>query len=139
MPATTTTPAEVAPIRSPWLTVLISWFVPGAGHLYLGRRGRGLLIFATVLLAFVVGILLDGPFFDTSGAGDMLSRLIAYGGRAADIASGVLYFIAVWAGYAPPDRAGHDADYGSKFLVAAGLINILAMIDAYEIAKREKD
>lgn len=139
MSATTTAPVQAAPIRSPWLTVLIAWLVPGAGHLFVGKRIRGLIIFATVLLAFVIGVLLHGPFFDTTVAGDMLSRVIAYGGKLADVSTGLLYFVAVLAGYAPPDVAGHDADYGSKFIVAAGLINILAMIDAYEIALREKN
>ncbi len=139
MSATTSTSAELKPLRSPWLTVLIGWLVPGGGHLFLGKRNRGLLILGTVIAPFAIGVLLQGPFFDISSAGDMLSRLIAYGGRIADVSCGLLYFIAVFAGYAPPDRAGHDADYGAKFLVAAGLINLLAMIDAYEIARREKD
>ena len=80
-----------------------------------------------------------GPLFQVTGAGDVLSRLIQYGGLIGDIASGLLYFVTVWMGYAPPDRAGHTADYGSKFLVDAGLLNILAMVDVYEIATRQKE
>lgn len=139
MSVTTSSPAAIGPVRSPVLTVLIAWLIPGGGHFFLGKRTRGLIIFATVLLSFIVGVLLRGPFFTTADASDMLSRLIAYGGLLGDVASGLLYFVAVFMGYAPADRAGHDADYGSKFLVAAGLINLLAMIDAFEIAKREKD
>jgi hypothetical protein len=45
----------------------------------------------------------------------------------------------VWFGSIQPDAAGHVHDYGTKFLVAAGLLNILAMVDAYEIATRKKD
>jgi hypothetical protein len=44
-----------------------------------------------------------------------------------------------WLGYFPPDLAGHNPDYGSKLIVAAGLLNILAMVDAYEINSRQKD
>jgi hypothetical protein len=140
MPATTSTPVEAAPpLRSPWLTVILAWLVPGAGHFLLGRRIRAVLIFATVVLSFVIGMLMRGPLFDTSAGGDVLSRLIQYGGFIGDLSAGLLYFVAVWMGYAPPDRAGHTADYGAKFLVAAGLMNILAMVDAYEIATREKD
>jgi hypothetical protein len=140
MPATTTETVTAAPpLRSPWLTVLVAWLVPGAGHLLLGRRVRGAVIFATVLLCFAIGILMRGPLFDIGGAGDVLSRLIQWGGHLGDMASGLLYFVAVWMGYAPPDRAGHTADYGSKLIVAAGLLNILAMVDAYEIATRQKD
>jgi hypothetical protein len=119
--------------------VLAAWLVPGAGHLLLGKRIRAAIIFATVLLCFLVGVLMRGPMFEVTGVGDVLSRLIEWGGHIGDMASGLLYFVAVWMGYAPPDRAGHTADYGSKFIVAAGLLNILAAVDAYEIAKREKD
>jgi Sec-independent protein secretion pathway component TatC len=77
--------------------------------------------------------------FHPSGTGDLLSRFIQLGGFIGDIAAGLPYFLAVAMGYAPPDVAGHDPDYGSKFLVAAGLLNILGMVDAYEIASGQKD
>ena len=82
---------------------------------------------------------MNGPMFQISNTGDVLSRLIQYGGFIGDLASGVVYVIAIWSGYAAPDVAGHQADYGAKLLVAAGLLNILAMVDAYEIASRQKD
>jgi hypothetical protein len=140
MPATTATAATAAaPIRSPFLVVFLGWLIPGAGHLILGRRGRGAMIFASVLIAFVVGILMRGPLFQPSGGADVLSRFIQYGGFIGDLASGVPYLLTSFLGYAPPDVATHTADYGSKFIVAAGLLNILAMVDAYEIATRQKD
>jgi hypothetical protein len=135
----TSTVSSSAPTRSPWLTVALAWFIPGSGHLLLGRRGRAAIIFFTILVTFVVGLLMRGPMFQPSGTGDILSRLIQYGGFIGDLASGLFYFLATWLGYSPPDRAGHDPDYGSKFLVAAGLLNILAMVDAYEIATHQKD
>lgn len=51
---------------------------------------------------------------------------------------GILYFLTVWLGYTQPDVAGHVHDYGTKFLVAAGLLNVLAMVDAFEIAAGRK-
>lgn len=139
MPATSVTASSSAPVRSPLLTVVLAWLIPGSGHLLLHRRGRGVVIFATVLSAFAIGLLMRGPMFQPGGTGDLLSRAIQYGGFLGDLATGLLYFVAVWLGYAPPDQAGHTADYGSKFLVAAGLFNILATVDAYEIATRQKD
>ncbi|HEX4769252.1 MAG TPA: DUF6677 family protein [Bryobacteraceae bacterium] len=138
MPSTTVNTAPV-PLRSPFVVVLLGWAVPGAGHLLLGRRGRGAIIFATVLLTFAVGLAMRGPMFQITNAGDVLSRLIQYGGFIGDLASGLIYLVTVWSGYAAPDLAGHQADYGAKLLVAAGLLNILAMVDAYEIATGEKD
>ncbi|MBV8551289.1 MAG: hypothetical protein JOY54_08310 [Acidobacteriaceae bacterium] len=139
MPATSIGSSTPAPIRSPYLTVALSWLIPGAGHFWLGRRGRGVIVFATVLVAFVIGALMRGPLFQPSGGSDVLSRLIQLGGFIADLASGLVYFVAVWFGYAPPDQASHTADYGSKFIVMAGLLNLLAMVDAYEITTRQKD
>jgi len=140
MPVTPSTAASPPRPRtlSPYLVVLCSWLVPGSGHLLLGRWGRGAIIFATVLLSFVLGLLMRGPLFQPGGA-DLLSRLIQFGGFIGDLASGLLYFLAVWLGYSAPDAAGHAPDYGSKFLVAAGLLNILAMVDVYEIATKQKD
>ena len=50
-----------------------------------------------------------------------------------------LLLLTIWLGYAQPDVAGHVHDYGTKFLVAAGLLNLLGMVDAFEIATRRKD
>src|SRR3954454_6255292 len=140
MPATTPAAVEsAAPIRSPFLVILAAWLVPGSGHFLLGRRGRAAIIFCAVVAAFTIGVGMQGPFFTPAVNGDILSKLIQYGGMLGDIASGLLYFIASFAGYGPPDLPGHAADYGSKFIVCAGLLNILGIVDAYEIATRKKD
>jgi hypothetical protein len=138
MPVTPSSAASSPRTLSPYLTVLSAWLVPGSGHFLLGKRGRGVIIFATVLLSFALGLLMRGPLFHPGGV-DLLSRLIQFGGFIGDLASGLLYFVTVWLGYSQPDVAGHAPDYGSKFLVAAGLLNILAMVDAYEIATKQKD
>lgn len=140
MPATTSAAAETAaPIRPPLVVILAAWLVPGSGHFLLGRRGRAAIIFCAVALAFAIGVGMRGPFFAPAPNGDILSKLIQYGGIAGDVANGLFYFIASFAGYGPPDGPGHAADYGSKFIVCAGLLNILGIVDAYEIATRKKD
>ncbi len=140
MPAISTGAAPSAPVRSPFLTLALAWFVPGAGHLLLGRRGRAAIIFAAVLASFLIGVMMRGPLFQFGAApGDVLSRAIQLGGFISDLSAGLMYFVAVWFGYAPPDQASHNADYGSKFLVMAGLLNLLAIVDAYEITRRQKE
>src|SRR5689334_1886531 len=139
MPAVSATAKSSAPTRSPILVVISSWLIPGSGHFLLGRRNRAAIVFATVVIAFAIGLLMRGPMFQVTSTGDLLSRFIQYGGFIADLATGLLYFVSVWLGYAPADTAGHTADYGSKFIVAAGLLNILGMVDAYEIATGQKD
>jgi hypothetical protein len=139
MPAHAAAETITAPVRSPVLTCIAAWLLPGAGHLLLGRRGRAALVFISVASCFGVGLLMHGPFFEPTSGGDLLSRLIQYGGFIGDLANGSFYVLAAWLGYGPPQTAGHNADYGSKFLVCAGLLNILAIVDAYEIATRQKD
>ncbi|MBV9303067.1 MAG: hypothetical protein JOY62_08840 [Acidobacteriaceae bacterium] len=138
MPVTSSRAAVSPSERSPYLPVALAWLIPGAGHFLLGRRWRAAIIFFSVTLMFVIGLLMRGPLFKIGGA-DLLSRLIQFGGFLGDLACGFLYFLTVWLGYAAPDIAGHNPDYGSKFLVAAGLLNVLAMVDVYEIATKQKE
>jgi hypothetical protein len=96
------------------------------------------LLLAAVAVTFLLGLMMRGAMFSPQ-TGDILTTLIYCGGFLGDLASGLLYLLTVWLGYAQPDMPGHVHDYGTKFLVAAGLLNILAMVDAYEIATGEKD
>ena len=123
---------------SAWLpAVALGWLVPGGGHMLLKRQGRAALVMASVTLMFLFGLFMRGSMF-TPQSGDLLTILINYGGFLGDMASGILYLLATWMGYNQPDVAGHVYDYGTKFLVSAGLLNVLAMVDAYEIAAGKK-
>ncbi|MBL8228908.1 MAG: hypothetical protein JNL98_10540 [Bryobacterales bacterium] len=121
-----------------WLPVVaLAWFVPGGGHLMLRRTTRGLLLAGAITLTFLFGIMMRGAMF-TPMTGDLLTTIIYCGGFVGDLASGVLYLFTTWMGYAQPEAAGHVHDYGTKFLVAAGLMNVLAMVDAFEIVTGKK-
>ena len=123
---------------SAWLpAVCMAWLVPGGGHFLLKRGGRGALVLFSVTSMFLLGIVMRGMLFEPKSA-DLLTTIIYYGGFLGDLASGALYLLTVWLGYAQPDVAGHVHDYGTKFLVTAGLLNVLAMVDAYEIASGKK-
>lgn len=138
MAAETTTEAASKPIGAWIMPVLAAWAVPGGGHFLLKKSGRGGLIFAAVALMFLFGLGMQGMMF-TPEKGDLLTTIINYGGFVCDLASGIFYILAAVFGYSQPDMAGDVHDYGTKFLVTAGLLNILAMVDAYEIAVGEKD
>jgi hypothetical protein len=130
---------EPMPPLGVWMPpVVLGWLVPGGGHFLLKRSGRGLLLLLSVTLMFVAGLMMRGAMFQPQ-SGDLLTILINYGGFVGDLASGILYLAASWLGYNQPDVAGHVHDYGTKFLVTAGLLNVLAMIDAFEIAAGRKD
>jgi hypothetical protein len=89
-------------------------------------------------MMFLFGMFMRGMMF-TPEKGDILTTLINYGGFVCDLATGILYFAASMFGYNAPDLPGAGHDYGTKFLVTAGLLNILAMVDSYEIAAGKKD
>lgn len=126
------------PVRA-WLpAVALAWVVPGGGHFLLKRTYRGALLGASVLLMFLLGLMMRGYMFEPM-TGDLLTTIIYCGGFVGDMATGLLYFMARWFGYNQPDIAGHTVDYGTKFLVAAGLFNILAMVDVFEIATGRKE
>ncbi len=122
-----------------WLPpVALAWLVPGGGHFLLKRSGRGLLLAVAITGMFVCGLLMRGAMFKPE-TGDLLTTLINVGGYIGDICGGILYLLTAWLGYNQPDMAGHVHDYGTKFLVTAGLLNVLAMVDAFEIAAGRKN
>lgn len=130
---------QSAPPLGAWLpAVLLGWMIPGGGHFLLKRKGRGALLLGSISLMFLLGLMMRGMMFQPK-TGDLLTTLINVGGFFGDLAAGILYLLSVWMGYDQPDVAGHVHDYGTKFLVTAGLLNVLAMVDAYEIAVRKKD
>ncbi len=117
--------------------VLAGWLVPGGGHFYLKRWNHGGLLLFSVASMFILGLMMRGRMFEPQG-GDLFTTIVTWGGYIGDLASGMLYFFATWLGYEQGYLAAPSADYGTKFLVCAGLLNILAMVDAYEIAVGDK-
>jgi len=127
------------PPLSAWVpAVALGWLIPGGGHLLLKRTGRGVLLLVSVTGMFLCGLMMRGAMFQPQ-SGDLLTTIINTGGFIGDICSGILYLLSVWLGYNQPDMAGHVHDYGTKFLVTAGLLNVLAMVDVFEIAAGRKD
>jgi len=126
------------PPASIWLPpVAIGWLIPGGGHFFLKQYGRAALLASSITLMFLCGLLMRGAMFQPQ-SGDLLTILIHTGGFIGDVASGILFLMATWLGYDQPDVAGHVHDYGTKFLVTSGLLNVLAMVDAFEIAAGRK-
>jgi len=128
----------MAPMGTWAPAVALGWLIPGGGHFLLKRTGRGVLLLVAITSMFVCGLMMRGAMFQPQ-TGDMLTTLINVGGFIGDVAGGILYLLTVWLGYSQVDMAGHVHDYGTKFLVMAGLLNILAMVDAFEIAAGRKE
>jgi hypothetical protein len=132
-------PKDPMPSPRVWAgPVVLGWLVPGGGHFLLKRNGRAVLLLVSITLMYLCGLMMHGAMFQPQ-TGDLLTTLINTGGFIGDLASGALYVLTVCLGYNQPDVAGAVHDYGTKFLVTAGLLNILAMVDAFEIAAGRKN
>ncbi len=118
---------------SPTLALIAGWLIPGAGHLLLGKWVRALLIAVSILAMFAIGIALQGKVY-TPNTGEPLDML----GFAGDLGAGLLYGIARLAGWGQAPVLIAVADYGTKFIVVAALLNIVAAVDAHSLASGRK-
>jgi hypothetical protein len=119
-----------------WLAGLSGWVIPGLGHIMQGRVLRGLLGGAMILLLFLLGILVGGHIYglkDTSEG--LLSSLFGL----CDMGSGMLYLLARFLGLAASERPEQaTSEYGSVFLMVAGLLNLILALDAFDIKAGRK-
>ena len=116
-----------------YAALILGWLVPGAGHLLLRRWYRGGLLMLSVTAMFALGIMMEGRVY-APNRGDILDML----GFVGDLGAGMLYFMARafdW-GYGAIHLA--TADYGTKFIIVSGLLNIISAVDAYDIAVGKK-
>ena len=113
----------------PALVLVSGWLIPGAGHLLLGKWIRATLLFLAIFLMFVVGIALKGKVY-LPNTGDPLDMLNFVG----DLGLGVLYFVTRIFDLGASTVQLAIADYGTKFIVVAGLLNVISAIDAHSLA-----
>lgn len=107
--------------------------VPGLGHLLLGKKWRALILFSAIVIMFLMGIAMQGEFFST-GTESYLQTLGYFGEMCVGLAMPVARFF----GYAGGNPLFVSADYGSAYLIAAGMLNALAVLDTYDIAVGRK-
>ena len=118
---------------SPVIVCALAWAIPGAGHLWLGRSRTGGILLVALPLMYGVGLWLDGQLFGV----DLAQPLTTLSGLA-DIGIGVLYFVAGFLNLGEGRVVAATYEYGNTFLVVAGLLNALVVIDAYDIAVGRK-
>jgi hypothetical protein len=119
--------------RSPYLLLLLAWLMPGAGHFTLGKRQKAY-VFAAVLPAmFVIGLLLDGRLFPFAPS-DPLVALASL----ANVMAGAPYLLARLFGGGGGVPTAVTYEYGNTFMIAAGLLNTLVMLDAFDVARGRK-
>jgi hypothetical protein len=128
--------AKAAPQPLSTMAVLapaIGWLIPGAGHLIQKRWGRGLLLMVSVVTLFVLGILMEGKVYSFN-VGDILDIL----GFIGDLGAGGLYIVTRAMDWGRGAINLATADYGTKYVIVAGLLNLISAVDAYDIAIGKK-
>ena len=124
-PAQTNSMATIAP--------LAGWLLPGLGHFIQRRYIRGLLLMLSVFIMFFAGLGMQGKVYSFN-TGDLLDIL----GFVGDLGAGALYFVARMMDWGIGNIHRAVADYGTKYIVVAGLLNIIAAVDAHHIAIGKK-
>lgn len=109
------------------------WLLPGLGHALQRMWARALVVFLTVGSLVYAGASMKGNVFTRDGS-DAFDRL----GYIADLGTGSFYFLARAMETDGADVSHADGDYGTRFLAAAGVLNLLAALHAYEAARGRK-
>jgi hypothetical protein len=116
------------------LCAVLAWLVPGAGHLYLRRWGRGALFLVVVLLSLAVGLGLEGKLWEL-----VRGQPLSYLGTFACAALGAPYLaLRFGVGY-HGEIESQGYEYGAAFILTAGLMNLLLILDAWDIARGLKE
>lgn len=134
---TPSAPRPAAPPASAGSTavaVLSAWLVPGLGHVYLKRPLRGLAFFALVVAAVLIGSRLEGNLYQ-SVPGQPLTLLATF----ASMGMGFIYFVLRYALHYQGNIAGAGYEYGTAFLLTGGLMNLLLVLDAWDIVRGKKE
>ena len=114
--------------------MVLAYLVPGAGHLYLGKRGRAIAFATIVILMFAIGLAIDGDLYTLGRSGGQLLRILA---SLGSLGSGILYWVAAAMG-AHGDVTSITYEHGTAFTITAGLMNLLLVLDAFDIAEGRK-
>ncbi len=127
----TATPQSAATISV--IAPAVGWFIPGAGHMIQKRWIRGVLLLISIGTLFVLGLMMQGHIYKANG-GDILDIL----GFIGDLGAGGFYIVSLSLNWGLGAIALATADYGTKFMIVAGLLNFIAVADAYHIAIGKK-
>ncbi len=116
-----------------YFAIVAGWLVPGLGHVLVRRWIRALVFFLSVTVMALGGMAMKGQLFPPS-----FHDIFDMGGFIADLGTGMFYLGASLLGYGAGDISRATGDYGTRFIAAAGLLNILCVLDAFDIARKRK-
>ena len=112
----------------PAVVCLLSWLVPGAGHFVVGRRQKGLIFLVALPVMFAIGLWLNGRL----AAFEFTDPLVGLA-AVANLGMGIPYFIAASLNLGQGVVTAASYEYGNTFLIVSGLLNLLVVLDAYDV------
>jgi hypothetical protein len=120
--------------RSPYVAIALAWLIPGLGHYYLGRRRTAAAFAAIVVLTFVAGLSFQGRLYSIEQGQPLtiLATFAVWGAGLLNIAARLF-----------TENPGGSIlsvtyEYGCAYLLTAGLMNLLLILDAWDIATGRK-
>ncbi len=127
------TAAERTQAINPILVCIAAWALPGLGHMLLGKWRKGVILCAALLVFFFLGLVLQGRLFPF----DVSDPLVALA-AAGEFGIGLVYFLASPLGYGAGKVVAVAYEYANAYLIVAGLLNFLVILDAYDTAVGRK-
>lgn len=129
---TGSTPRTPANTGFVYLPLIAGWLVPGAGHFLLRKWGRGALLAVSIIGMFALGLGMNGKLY--ANAHDILDLL----GLIGDLGNGLLYILSRALSLGADQVQVTTGDYGTRFIVVAGLLNVISAVDAHNIRTGRK-
>jgi hypothetical protein len=115
------------------LVCVLAWAIPGAAHIWLGRRQKGFVFLVVLSLMFAIGLMLEGRIFPFE-----LSEPLVALAAIADMGMGIPWLLTRMMGAGAGLVTAATFEYGNTFLIVAGLLNFLVILDAFDIAMGRK-
>ena len=126
--------ATGSPIGNPYLAMVLAWLVPGLGHVYLRRWARALMFFLLVVVCLWVGCKLHGNLYRP-----LPGQPLFYLATVGTMGMGIPYFVLRFGMNYVGDIMAGGYEYGTAFLLTAGLMNWLLILDAWDISNGKKE
>jgi hypothetical protein len=130
----TTQAAPAATVGNPVVAMIAAWLIPGLGHLYLRRWHRGVAFFLLVLVSILVGYSLQGNLYRV-----VPNQPLSVLGTIGAMGMGIPYFVLRYGLGYEGDVVGAGYEYGTAFLLTAGLMNLLLVLDVWDISRGKKE
>ena len=115
------------------LLCVVAWMIPGAGHLMQSRQLKGFVFFVVLTFMFSLGLWLEGSLFPFD-----LSQPLVFLSALAELGMGAPYFVTKVLGSGEGQLLAGSHEYGNAFVIVAGLLNMLVVLDTYDLATGQK-